>query len=50
MREIRATSVVREIERAGRKAIAIQAEATDAEAVKGAVDKTVASFGRLTYW
>jgi 3-oxoacyl-[acyl-carrier protein] reductase len=42
-----ATSVVKEIERAGRKAIAIQADAADAEAVKAAVEKTVATFGRL---
>ena len=42
-----AASVVKEIERSGRKAIAIQADATDAKAVKAAVDKTVATFGRL---
>jgi 3-oxoacyl-[acyl-carrier protein] reductase len=42
-----AASVVKEIERAGRKAIAIQADAADAEAVKAAVDKTVATLGRL---
>src|SRR5216684_2017297 len=42
-----AASVVKEIERAGRKAIAIQADATDASAVEAAVDKTVATFGRL---
>lgn len=42
-----AASVVKEIERAGRKAIAIQADATDADAVKEAVEKTVATFGRL---
>src|SRR5436309_15612961 len=42
-----ATSVVKEIEHAGRKAIAIQADAADAEAVKAAVEKTVATFGRL---
>jgi 3-oxoacyl-[acyl-carrier protein] reductase len=42
-----AASVVREIERAGRKAIAIQADAADAEAVGAAVEKTVATFGRL---
>jgi 3-oxoacyl-[acyl-carrier protein] reductase len=42
-----ATSVVKEIEHAGRKAIAIQADAADAEAVKAAVDKTVATLGRL---
>jgi len=42
-----AASVVKEIERFGRKAIAIQADATDAKAVEGAVEKTVATFGRL---
>jgi 3-oxoacyl-[acyl-carrier protein] reductase len=42
-----AASVVKEIERAGRKAIAIQADAADAEGVKAAVEKTVATFGRL---
>ena len=42
-----ATSVVKEIERAGGKAIAIQADAADADAVKAAVEKTVATFGRL---
>ena len=42
-----AASVVKEIERSGRKAIAIQADASDAKAVKAAVDKTVATFGRL---
>src|SRR5881396_1580187 len=42
-----AASVVNEIERAGRKAIAIQADATDVGAVEAAVEKTVATFGRL---
>src|SRR3979409_901050 len=42
-----AASVVKEIERAGRKAIAIQADAADADAVKAAVEKTVATFGQL---
>jgi 3-oxoacyl-[acyl-carrier protein] reductase len=42
-----AAAVVTEIERAGEKAIAIQAEATDADAGKAAVEKTVATFGRL---
>ena len=42
-----AASVVQEIERAGGKAIAIQADAADADAVKAAVEKTVATFGRL---
>src|SRR5437899_6400250 len=31
----------------GGKAVAIQADAADVEAVKGAVEKTVATFGRL---
>jgi 3-oxoacyl-[acyl-carrier protein] reductase len=42
-----ATLVVKTIEREGGKAIAIQADATDTEAAKGAVEKTVATFGRL---
>src|SRR5436190_11482026 len=42
-----AASVVKEIERVGRKAIAIQADATDATAVEAAVEKTVATFGQL---
>src|SRR5258706_3707983 len=42
-----AASVVKEIEGAGRKAIAIQADAADADAVKVAVEKTVTTFGRL---
>src|SRR5467141_171496 len=42
-----AASVVKEIERDGGKAIAIQADATDADAVKAGVDKTVATFGKL---
>src|SRR6202051_188926 len=42
-----AASVVKEIERAGRKAIAIRADAADADAVKAAVEKTVATFGRI---
>jgi len=42
-----AASVVKEIERGGRKAIAIQADAADADAVEAAVEKTVATFGRL---
>src|SRR6266705_1589986 len=42
-----AASVVKEIERAGRKAIAIQADATDAGAVEAAVEKVVGTFGRL---
>jgi len=42
-----AASVVKAIELAGRKALAIQADAADADAVKNAVEKTVATFGRL---
>src|SRR6202522_1602936 len=42
-----AASVVKEIERAGGKAIAIQADAADADAVKAAVEKTAATFGRI---
>jgi 3-oxoacyl-[acyl-carrier protein] reductase len=42
-----AASVVKEIERVGRKAIAVQADAADADAVEAAVEKTVATFGRL---
>src|SRR6202051_3751580 len=42
-----AASVVKEIERADRKAIAIRADAADADAVEAAVEKTVATFGRL---
>ncbi|WP_158942901.1 3-oxoacyl-ACP reductase family protein [Granulicella sp. S190] len=42
-----AAAVVKEIESTGRKAIAIEADAADADAVKAAVEKTVATFGRL---
>jgi 3-oxoacyl-[acyl-carrier protein] reductase len=42
-----AAAVVAAIERAGGKAIAIQADAADAHAVIAAVEKTVAAFGRL---
>src|ERR1700734_1727229 len=42
-----AAAVVKEIEKSGRKAIAIQADSIDATAVKAAVDKTVSTFGRL---
>src|SRR5271168_1907438 len=42
-----AAAVVKEIELAGGKAIALQADATDAAAVKAAVEKTFATFGRL---
>lgn len=39
--------MVKAIESAGGKALAIQADAVDAEAVKAAVEKTVATFGKL---
>jgi 3-oxoacyl-[acyl-carrier protein] reductase len=42
-----ASAVVKAIELDGGKAVAIQADAADVEAVKGAVEKTVATFGRL---
>jgi 3-oxoacyl-[acyl-carrier protein] reductase len=42
-----AASVVKEIERAGGKAIAIQADSTDAAAVNAAVEKAAATFGRI---
>src|SRR5437016_6726327 len=42
-----AASVVKEIERDGGKAIAIQADAADAKAVEAAVERTVATFDRL---
>jgi len=42
-----ARSVIKGIEKAGGKAIAIQADAADAQAVIAAVEKTVATFGRL---
>jgi 3-oxoacyl-[acyl-carrier protein] reductase len=42
-----AASVVEVIEGAGGNAIAIQADATDAQAVQAAVEKTIASFGKL---
>src|SRR5258706_15752785 len=42
-----ASAVVKAIELLGGKAIAIQADSADVEAVKGAVEKTVAAFGRL---
>ena len=42
-----ASSVLKDIKRAGRKAIAIQADATNAAAVEAAVEETVATFGRL---
>jgi 3-oxoacyl-[acyl-carrier protein] reductase len=42
-----AASVVEDIERAGGKAIAIQADAADAEAGRAAVEQAVAAFGPL---
>src|SRR5437879_4703643 len=42
-----AAAVVKAIERDGGKAVAIQADATDAGAVEAAVEKTVATFGGL---
>jgi len=42
-----ASGVVKAIERDGGKAVAIQAEAADAQAVKSAVEKAFATFGRL---
>ncbi len=42
-----ASAVVKAIEGNGGKAVAIQADAADAQAARGAVEKTVATFGRL---
>jgi 3-oxoacyl-[acyl-carrier protein] reductase len=42
-----AEALVKEIEATGRKALALQANAADAEAVKGAVDATAAKFGKI---
>src|SRR5258706_14006348 len=42
-----ASAIVKAIERDGGKAIAIQADAADVEAVKAAVEKAAATFGRL---
>jgi 3-oxoacyl-[acyl-carrier protein] reductase len=42
-----AAEVVKTIERVGGQAVAIQADAAAADAVKGAIDKTVAAFGGL---
>jgi 3-oxoacyl-[acyl-carrier protein] reductase len=42
-----ASAVVKAIERGGGKALSIQADAANVEAVKSAVEKTVATFGRL---
>ena len=45
-----AAVVVKEIERGGGKALAIQADATDAGAVNAAVEKTAATFAGSTSW
>jgi 3-oxoacyl-[acyl-carrier protein] reductase len=42
-----ASSIVTEIERGGGKALAIQADAADADAVRNAVERTVRTLGRL---
>src|SRR2546427_9011173 len=42
-----ASDVVKAIELDGGTAVAIQADAADVEAVNGAVEKTVATFGQL---
>src|SRR5467141_938517 len=42
-----ASAVVKAIELGGGKALAIQADAADVEAVKRAIEKTVATFGRI---
>jgi 3-oxoacyl-[acyl-carrier protein] reductase len=42
-----ASSVVKEIERGGGKAVAIQADAANADAVRNAVERTVTMLGRL---
>src|ERR1700733_8731391 len=42
-----ASAEVKAIERGGGKAVAIQADAANTEAVKGSVEKAVATFGRL---
>ena len=42
-----AAALIKEIHRAGGNAIAIQADAIDANAIKAAVEKTVATFGQL---
>src|SRR5437879_7494141 len=42
-----AASVVKAIEHAGGRAIAIQADATEAKAVNAAAEKTVVTFGQL---
>ncbi|AIY43133.1 Oxidoreductase [Collimonas arenae] len=43
----RAAQVVKDIEAAGGHALAIKADSADAAAIKAAIDKTVATFGRL---
>ncbi|WP_028926640.1 SDR family NAD(P)-dependent oxidoreductase [Pseudonocardia acaciae] len=43
----KADEVVERIERTGRRALAIQADSADQEAVAGAVDRTAAELGRL---
>ena len=42
-----ASTVFKAIEREGGKAVALQADAADVEAVTGAVEKAVATFGQL---
>src|SRR5271157_2907248 len=42
-----AAAVVKEIEGGGGKAIAIQADAANADAVRNAIKRTVATFGQL---
>src|ERR1700723_3575169 len=42
-----ASAVVKAIEREGGRAIAVQADAANVDAVKGAVEKVFATFGRL---
>jgi 3-oxoacyl-[acyl-carrier protein] reductase len=42
-----AATVIKAIEDAGGKALAIQADALDVDAIRGAVEKTVAAFGKL---
>jgi 3-oxoacyl-[acyl-carrier protein] reductase len=42
-----AATVVKAIEQAGGKAVAVRADSTDANAAKNAVEETVATFGRL---
>ena len=45
-----ASAVVKAIEAKGGKAAAIQADSINADAIKGAVEKTVATFGDCTCW